>query len=396
MPDRLNPVPISTALAHAAAERDRLKRWLVDSAYPLWWEQGFDHRRGGFHERLAQDGMPLDEPRSARVQPRQIFCYAVAAHLGWLGPVQAAVRRGLDWYLTHYRRPDGLFRTQVGPDGVALNDSVVLYDQAFALFGLASAAALLADDGQLAGIAAKLLAGLRAERAHPLAGFEETMPPSAPLLSNPHMHLLEACLAWETLGGLPAAAGLADEIATLALTRFVDPASGGVRECFDQTWRPAAGLAGRILEPGHQFEWAWLLLRWGRLRGRPVAITAALRLLALGETYGVDPVRGVAVNALLDDFSVHDADARLWPQTERIKAACQAALETGDDGYWDMAARASQGLCRYFETPRPGLWRDRQRPDGSFVDEPAPASSFYHIVCAILEFDRAVTTALAV
>jgi len=383
------------ALDQAAAERDRLKRWLLEHAYPIWWEHGFDHRRGGFHERLAQDGTPLDEPRSARVQPRQIYCYAVASTLGWPGPALSAVRCGLDWYLTHYRRENGLFRTMVGSDGVALNDSVVLYDQAFALFGLASAAAVLADVRPLADIAAGLLARLRAERAHPLAGFEETAPPSVPLLSNPHMHLLEACLAWEALGGLPAAAGMADEIATLALTRFIDPASGGVRECFDAAWRPAPGRAGRILEPGHQFEWAWLLLRWGRLRDRPVAITAALRLLALGERHGVDSVRNVAMNALLDDGSVQDPDARLWPQTERLKAACLAALETGEECYWAVAARASHGLRRYLETPRPGLWRDRQRPDGSFVNEPAPASSFYHIVGAILEFDRTVTAASA-
>jgi mannose-6-phosphate isomerase len=37
-----------------------------------------------------------------------------------------------------------------------------------------------------------------------------------------------------------------------------------------------------------------------------------------------------------------------------------------------------------------GLWRDRLNSDGTFVQEPAPASSFYHIVCAILEVDRAV------
>ncbi|HEX6866534.1 MAG TPA: AGE family epimerase/isomerase [Caulobacteraceae bacterium] len=44
------------------------------------------------------------------------------------------------------------------------------------------------------------------------------------------------------------------------------------------------------------------------------------------------------------------------------------------------------------ETPVPGLWRDRMKADGSFIDEPAPASSFYHIVGAILDLDRALAT----
>ena len=38
--------------------------------------------------------------------------------------------------------------------------------------------------------------------------------------------------------------------------------------------------------------------------------------------------------------------------------------------------------------------RDKLRADGTFVDEAAPASSFYHIVCAILELDRAVSARL--
>jgi mannose/cellobiose epimerase-like protein (N-acyl-D-glucosamine 2-epimerase family) len=31
----------------------------------------------------------------------------------------------------------------------------------------------------------------------------------------------------------------------------------------------------------------------------------------------------------------------------------------------------------------PGLWHDKMRADGTLVDEPSPASSLYHIVCAI-------------
>ncbi|TWB25999.1 hypothetical protein FBZ91_1477, partial [Nitrospirillum viridazoti] len=36
---------------------------------------------------------------------------------------------------------------------------------------------------------------------------------------------------------------------------------------------------------------------------------------------------------------------------------------------------------------------DRLNPDGTFVEEAAPASSFYHIVCAIQELDQALGTA---
>jgi len=49
-------------------------------------------------------------------------------------------------------------------------------------------------------------------------------------------------------------------------------------------------------------------------------------------------------------------------------------------------------LQKYLATDVPGLWRDRMNPDGSFVEEPAPASSFYHIVGAILDLDAGLNT----
>lgn len=384
------------ALAEAAKARDELKAWLLNDAYPLWWTQGYDHARGGFHEKLALDGAPIEAPRRARVQPRQVFSYAIAGELGWDGPWLEAVKAGLDWYLAHYTRSDGLFRTLVAADGAPLDDRVDLYDQAFGLFALATAYGALGEPPALAQRAAALRDRLKAELGHPLGGFEESDPRTLPLLSNPHMHLFEASLAWtETQGGDADGRwrALADEIADLALTKFIDPKSGGLREFFDGDWTPVAGVQGRIVEPGHQFEWAWLMLRWSKLAGRADAAEAARRMIAIAEGPGVDPIRRVAMNQLLDDMSVHDAAARLWPQTERIKAFAQLASESGAAADWQGAVRGVEGLMKYFDTPVAGLWRDRCLPDGSFVDEPSPASSFYHITCAVLVLDRAVKAA---
>ena len=213
-------------------------------------------------------------------------------------------------------------------------------------------------------------------------GFESGVPPSPTLQSNPHMHLFEAALAGCEVCSESSLWKLANEIAELALSKFIDPVSGALREFFDADWRPAAGLEGRIVEPGHQFEWAWLLLRWGGPKNAR-ARAAALKLIEVGERYGVR--NGLALNSLLDDFSPHDAGARLWPQTERLKAASLAARLTGEAKYFSMAAAAADGLLRYLDCPIPGLWRDRIDADGRVVDEPAPASSFYHLVAAISE-----------
>ncbi len=144
------------------------------------------------------------------------------------------------------------------------------------------------------------------------------------------------------------------------------------------------GVSGRIVEPGHQFEWAWLLLNWNG-PWRDDARKAAARLIDIGETYGVR--NGVAVNALLDDFSIHDGAARLWVQTERLRAAAIAARLMGDEKYWQMVVDAASGLLRYLDVPVPGLWHDLLTAAGEWTEGPVPAGNLYHIVGAIEELD---------
>jgi mannose-1-phosphate guanylyltransferase/mannose-6-phosphate isomerase len=368
-----------------AAARARFETWLNASALPLWWAIGADHQGGGFREAIDHQGRPAIADRRARVQGRQIYAYATAGMMGWSGPWREAVDRGLDFFITRHRREDGLFRTLLHPDGTPADETAMLYDQAFALLALATAAQALPERNEaLKAVADAALATLKASRAHGGGGFTEAVG-ETPFQANPHMHLLEAALAWCEAGGGAAWEALADEIVGLCLDRFID-ARGALHESFDTDWRPSAGLSGRLVEPGHQFEWAWLLERWSRLRGRADAHAAAIRLFAAGEA-GVDPVRGVAVAAMLDDLvAVHDPLARLWPQAEWLKAGLiLAEVETDPLAKARQMAAAEGGaaaLFRYFDTPVAGLWRDKLEADGRFRDEPAPASSLYHIVCA--------------
>ena len=367
--------------ARIAKHHSQLCSWLCDAAYPVWSTRGVDPA-GGFHERLGMDGKPLAEPRRSRVNPRQAYCFAMAHSLGWRGDTAALVKHGLDYWMAKYRRPDGLYRTLVNADGSIRDDRALLYDQAFGLlaFNVSSVGDMCAHcEGQSFELLNLVLSHMKRQDA----GFESGVPASLPLQSNPHMHLFEAALAGcEVSSENSVWKPLADEIAELALTKFIDPASGALREFFDAGWNPAPGIDGRIVEPGHQFEWAWLLLRWGGARNAR-ARAAALKLIDIGERHGVR--NGLATNSLLDDFSPHDAGARLWPQTERLKAAAIAARLTGEAKYFAMTVSAADGLMRYLDTPIPGLWHDRIDAEGRVTDEPAPASSFYHLVAAVAE-----------
>ncbi|MBS0419023.1 MAG: AGE family epimerase/isomerase [Proteobacteria bacterium] len=374
-------------VAAVEAAGAKLTSWLVNAAYPIWSSRGIDAVRGGFQERLTLAGDPTDDARRARVQPRQVYAFARAPSLGWKGDATGAVTQGISFFLTRYRRADGLFRTLVTPDGMPIDDRVLLYDQAFALLAFATASPLLGGSFNLAGEGEQLRQALykHLKRSNG-PGFETGLPHGPPLLSNPHMHLLEAALAWIDVGGGSEWVALADELGELAISHLIDPKTGMLHESFDYSWKVTSNAAGRLVEPGHQFEWAWLLMRWGQRRAD--VREAACRLMEVAEEHGIHG--GVAIYEIMNDTTVHDGSARLWAQTERLRAAALAARLYGDAKYWRRTADAANGLLRYFDTEVPGLWYDRLSPTGEFKRETVTAGNLYHIVGSIYELGALV------
>ncbi|MEY4556608.1 MAG: hypothetical protein RL093_1727 [Pseudomonadota bacterium] len=357
---------------------DQLGRWLKLNALPLWATLGVD-ADGAFAEALDEDGAQVGDFRRARVQARQAWVYSLASIWGWGDGYGALVERALACFEVTNRRQDGLYRTRVSPTGAVLDDTASLYDQAFVLLATAAAVEAGVDTNRSRRTAAAVQVAL-GTLALPRGGWRELSGPA--FQANAHMHLLEAALAWEALEPDGPWASMADTVVGLARAHFIDGHGGFLREFFGPDWRPAEGEAGRLVEPGHQFEWAWLLTRWGRLRGNPWAFEAARRLFAVGER-GLDAARGVAIDELDETLRPRSSRARLWPQTEWLKAALILAEEAeGEERsrLLDSATAALRGLRLYFAPS--GLWRDKLGVDGVFETEPAPASSLYHIVAA--------------
>ncbi|MBO9500316.1 AGE family epimerase/isomerase [Brevundimonas sp. A19_0] len=370
---------------------DAYLAWLRDDALPLWSERGVDRLSGGFFEKLQADGTPEPLPRRARVLGRQIYVFSRASLMGWDGPAADLVNHGLD-ALPRFRREDGLFHYRLDEAGQPLDARPDLYDQAFILFGLAHALPLAQDRAAVIDVATSLRQALNEVRAHPGGGFDEDRPATVPLKANPHMHMLEAALAWAAVLPDDEAAPwtrIAEELVTLALNRFVDPETGAVREYYDADWRALPAGDDAQIEPGHQFEWGWLLTRWGVAQGDARALEAGRRLVDLGEAHGIDAARGVAFGGLTPALSPCDPVARLWPQTERIKAWVQRRDMAATDAERSHAEQrleaALAGLVPYLRVDRPGLFHDRMTADGRFIDEPAPASSLYHLMTAAEE-----------
>ena len=95
------------------------------------------------------------------------------------------------------------------------------------------------------------------------------------------------------------------------------------------------------------------------------------------DRFGLDPATGGVLDELASDGTVLAAGARLWPQTERLRAEFLRA-----DATEAHQLAALRGLSSYIRPD--GLWHERRLADGSWSMQPAPASSLYHLTGAIL------------
>ena len=353
-----------------------LGAWLAQKAWPRWLADGIDHKRQSFFETLALDGSGCTaDYRRLRVTARQIFVFS-KAHAAGLAGAEDAVTMGLDFLDTHAAHAEGGYAWRFDLNHQIIDATRDLYDHAFVLLALASATSVLPKEA-LQPKAEALVAWIEDKFKHPNGGYLESLPPTLPRRQNPHMHLLEALLAaHEAFGGtsfITPAHGLIE----LFHDRLFDHDSGALPEFFDDHWTPARKDGVFLVEPGHHCEWVWLLHWYQRLTApdtRLAEISAGL--MGFVDRYGVH-AHGHLADALGSDGSVAAASARLWPQTEWLRAE---HLRADPDQTRQAAAAASlSSLLR-----NDGLWHERRAADGALSEDAAPASSLYHLTGAIL------------
>ena len=358
----------------------------MEFAAPLWGTR----RPVGmklFPERMNLAGIPDATYFRTFVQARHIFSFVTIGELGWAGPWRELVTETVETLLKRAKRSDGFYVHRIDAGAEHIDERADLYDQAFILFALGSAGGALQRQDWF-DEAEELLDRIEAEWKHPMGGFREGEIADPRLRrQNPHMHLLEAFLALHEASKRERFKAAAYQIADLARARFIDRPSGALLEYFTDDLQPAALVEGRIVEPGHCFEWAWLFERMAAFDW-PNVVGVSDGLTVFARHSGIDSTRGVAINEVLTDSTVRDAGARLWPQTERLKAAVARYRRLSSAAEAEEIVAAANGLKKYLEVPTPGLWRDKLRADGTWVEELAPGSSLYHISCALSELLR--------
>lgn len=143
-------------------------------------------------------------------------------------------------------------------------------------------------------------------------------------VQNPHMHLFEALMAFALVSGHPCDYDRVHNLADL-FPRLLHPHAHMVVEFMTEEGRPEGGNAA-LIEPGHQFEWAWLLYVYAeRFCPEPseshIWRARARDVFRCGMEWGLDREHGGVFNALEASGRILDDNKRIWPVTEGIKAA---------------------------------------------------------------------------
>ena len=374
-------------MIHFADTIKKSDAWLKNHVFPLWTQHAFDQTSGGFVESLDSMGNPEKSSRRAMVQARQIYAYTEAMKMNILSKneVHLMLKKNIE-FIKNYSLPSGAYIHTVDTLNKPAQLQSELYTQAFMLFGLARAYEVLRDS-EIKDRALKLIRYLYSERKNKFGGFTEINKDQIVFQSNPHMHLFEAVIEWIKIDSDSDWKDIASEMYQLCKSKFINNEIGVVAEHFSENWEVLRENNQFIFEPGHQYEWAWLIVQYEVLLGlTPNPLPQ--KLFDLAEKCGVDEKSHLVFDEILSDFSVKKKSSRFWPQCERIKTAVQLGVLAKPELRPHFAKAADQAMAAlntYLETKTLGLWFDT-KDQGQFILQSSKTSSLYHIINALSEY----------
>lgn len=347
----------------------RIQAHFLQTIVPVWLGPGWNAQLALPYEAVDAAHQPLPPQRyRAMACARQLFVFS--SLIDHPAVPDAAVRaaalfRSLQRHF-HDAEHGGWFYS-IDPQGAPLDRRKDLYTHAFIIFACAHYWAKVREPL----VESVLNAGLNvvAERFADNDGLYEAVLAedwgtldSGPL-QNPLMHLAEAFLTTvEARDDAPTLEAL-HELAAAMQRRFVDIEHGVMLE------KPL-GAVDNWYEPGHQFEWFFLLQSSSHLRGCALhqSLTTAF---GRSEIQGVDPQTGAVVASLASDGKLIDDTQRIWAQAEYLRA-----LTLRPDS---EAALGRQLLALQTRFLHVSGWNECLDGDGKVSRSDMPSTTPYHL-----------------
>jgi mannose-6-phosphate isomerase len=289
-----------------------------DLIVPLWQGPGWNAELALPYEALDANHQPLPPQRyRAMACARQLYLFA-----SLIGEPQsafaearaAALFRSLQRHF-HDAEHGGWFYS-IDAHGKPLDKRKDLYTHAFIIFACAHYWAKVREplvesvlDAALAVVADRFATGDGLYEAVLERNWSSLK--SGPL-QNPLMHLAEGFLATLAVREDAVTQDALLDLATAMQKRFIDRQHGVMME------KPL-GAVDNWFEPGHQFEWFFLLASSDVLRGTALH-DSLTRAFAYAELKGVDKSSGAVSGMLALDGTVRDGTQRIWAQAEYLRA----------------------------------------------------------------------------
>lgn len=378
-----------SSLDHIAVKLQ--ERWV-----PKWYDAFSDSVSGGFYERLDYQFMPVDMGYKRLVtQCRQLAIYSHAQTVSGHVFIQNGLAEHFLFLKNHYYRPEhGGWVFSCTDSGEVKDGHYDLYAHGFVLFALSHYFAATKDEESR--LLALKTAHFIQNHFKMARGYAEALDADLNVIArtrrqNPHMHLFEGALfAWKTWRE-PIFKELADEVYALFSEYFLDAETLTLGEFYDDSLMPHPS-DGHICEPGHHYEWVWLLHLYAQLFGDTPELKRQRRaLFAWAERTGYDEECGGIYNSLDRQGRIIDDNKRIWPLTEALKAhLCMLSDASGDDermSYKRILMEVFSVLSGGYLQER-GFWTeimDRQLlPETDYM----PGTTPYHLYFGIMEAVR--------
>ena len=375
-----------------------ISNWFDEEALPLWISNGFDYETGIFHERLDMQAQPFHNiSRRLFVQCRQIAVYSYATLRGRHDAKEQILKsfaRIKNLYYNPHKK--GYWYYSVGANGEVDDDKLDSYTLAFVIFALAWLYRLEPSECYIE-YADEIFSVFDGPLAAQGGGVIIGIPESSKFTSqNPNMHLFEACLVLYEAAGRPQDLQRAEKIANLFEKKLFDHCRLALPENHTTDWQ-VTNPSQNWFEPGHHFEWAWLLRQLERVGGRSTSHLIA-KILSPALEVGLDANSVVIERVGLErNFIVNSS--RNWGVCEYLKCCSNEYQEAcwrndvNSEKIW--ALRTLDGLRAlrrvFLSTPHKGLWHDRVDSAYNCLTNYSPASSFYHISFSIAEIEKIFT-----
>lgn len=354
--------------------------------------RGWDAARNRSVERLQADLTPTPLGyRRGMVAGRQLFFFSHAYRLTKDPLYEDRARCLFADLVSHFwDKANGGWFFSLNDDDSPCDTTKDLYGHAFIMFGLAHYLAIFADRAALDWLCKTDELVLR-HFGLPGGWFAPSTTRDWQILDgsleqNPHMHLLEAHLSAYKATGDGTFLKRSTQIMSIYTKLLRTPDGCKVLEHLDDNGQPA-GKEGKQIQPGHLYEWYWLVNEYADIACLPAYRATATPIVAWADRCGIDPGAGGIYDMVDVDGNIVSHRKRIWPVTECIKAL-STLVRSNNGGLYSEALAQWIAFIHNKHFSGDGAWHEylnkRLDPDCDYM----PLSTPYHVAMAALEVER--------